>query len=83
MDVKGQEIIVSTQQLCQYLDAAEDKIRKQRILVKHSIPVGIKKRKRSETPPEKIVPDDEAKYTRLEQRAAKRIADSDPDYEDI
>jgi hypothetical protein len=39
------------------------------------------KRKRSETPPEKITSDDEAKYVGLEERAAKRIADNDPDYD--
>jgi hypothetical protein len=63
MDIEGQEINVSTQQLCQYLNAAEDKIRKQRTLVKHSIPLGVKKRKRSETPLEKIL-----QYTKLKTR---------------
>ncbi|KAI9763276.1 MAG: hypothetical protein M1839_006523, partial [Geoglossum umbratile] len=79
----GQEILLSTQQLCQYLTAAEDKARGQRALVKHSILPGVKKRKRSETPPERMASDDEAKYVEQEQRAAKRMADDDPDYEHI
>jgi hypothetical protein len=75
-----QEILLSTQQLCQYLAAAEDMIRGQRVLVRHSILPGVKKRKRSETPPERMASDDEAKYVKQEQRAAKRMEDDDPDY---
>jgi hypothetical protein len=74
------EILLSTQQLCQYLAAAEDKIRGQRALVKHSILPGVKKRKRSETPPERLASDDEAKYTEQELRAAKRMEKDDQDY---
>jgi len=33
----GREILLSTQQLCQYLAAAEGRIQGQRALVKHSI----------------------------------------------
>ena len=75
------EILLSTQQLCQYLAAAEDKIRGQRALVKHSILPGVKKRKRSETPPERLASDDEAKYAEQELRAAKRMEKDDQDYE--
>jgi len=75
------EILLSTQQLCQYLAAAEDKIRGQRALVKHSILRGVKKRKRSETPPERLASDDEAKYAEQELRAAKRMEKDDQDYE--
>ncbi|KAH7119556.1 hypothetical protein B0J11DRAFT_63671 [Dendryphion nanum] len=79
---EGQEITLSTRELCQYLAAAEEKTRGKRALVKHTIPLGVKKRKRSETPQEKIASDDEARYVELEERAAKRIADKDLDYED-
>ncbi|KAF2799726.1 hypothetical protein K505DRAFT_332307 [Melanomma pulvis-pyrius CBS 109.77] len=48
------EITVSSQQLCEYIAAAEDKIRRQSMLIKHSILPGVKKRKRSESPPETI-----------------------------
>jgi hypothetical protein len=75
------EILLSTQQLCQYLAAAEDKIRGQRALVKHSILPGVKKRKRSETPPERLASDDEAEYAEQELRAAKRMEKDDQDYE--
>ena len=74
---------MSAQELCQYLAAAEDKIQGQRVLVKHSILPGVKKRKRSETPPERIASDDEVRYVEQEERAAKRMADNDPDYEDM
>lgn len=53
----GREILLSTQQLCQYLAAAEDEIQGQRALVKHSILPGVKKRKKSETPPERMASD--------------------------
>jgi hypothetical protein len=75
------EILLSTQQLCQYLAAAEDKIRGQRALVKHSILPGVKKRKRSETPPERLASDNEAKHAEQELRAAKRMEKVDQDYE--
>jgi hypothetical protein len=52
-----------------------------RVLVKHSILPGVKKRKRSETPPEKLASDDEAKYADEEVRASKRVKEDDHDYE--
>lgn len=76
-----QEIVVTTQQLCQFLNAAEDKIQGQRPLVKHSIRPGVKKRKRSETPSERMASGDETRYLEQEERAAKRMAENDPDYE--
>jgi hypothetical protein len=42
----------------------------------------VKKRKRSKTPPEEITSGDETRYVKQEERAAKRMADEDPDYED-
>lgn len=45
------------------------------------MPPGTKKRKRTLTPSERINSDDEAKYTELEERAAKRAAADDADYE--
>ena len=74
------EVFLSTQQLCRYLAAAEDKTQGKRTLVKHSILPGVKKRKRSETPPERMASDDETKYVEQEERAAKRMADNDLDY---
>jgi hypothetical protein len=79
-------LVVSAEQLCQYLTAAETKVRKvqqlrSRSLGKHSIVPGLKKRKRSKTPPEQIASVDEARYVEQEQRAAKRIKDDDSDYE--
>ena len=74
------EIHVSTQQLCQYLTDAEDRVRRREPLVKTSIPYGVKKRKRSRTPPEEMASDDEAKYVEQERKVAKRMSDDDPDY---
>ena len=44
------------------------------------IPLGIKKRKRSETPPEEIGSSDETRYVEREKRAEKRVAYRDCDY---
>ena len=49
-------------------------------LSKNSIAPGLRKRKRSETPPEEIAPRDEARYAKQEERAARRMDDDDPDY---
>jgi hypothetical protein len=73
-------LIVSTQQLCEYLSAAETKELQLGSLSKHSIASGLKKRKRSETPPEQIASGDEARYVEQEQKADKRVEDDDPDY---
>ncbi|KAJ4329603.1 hypothetical protein N0V87_010723 [Didymella glomerata] len=72
------EIQITGKQLCQYLDGAESKAR--RALRKHSFARVVIKRKRSETPPEEMKPGDEAKYAEQEERAAKRVADDDVDY---
>lgn len=71
---------MSSQQLCHHLAAAEDRVQRRGTLAKHPFPPGIKKRKRSRTPPERMTSDDEAKYLEQEQRASKRIEDDDPDY---
>jgi hypothetical protein len=52
-------------------------------LGEHLVGPGIKKRKRSETPPEEITSNDEARYVEQEERAAKRIAEDDLDYESL
>ncbi|KAF2473708.1 uncharacterized protein BDR25DRAFT_311908 [Lindgomyces ingoldianus] len=80
--IEGLNVTVSGQDLCQYLAAAEAKLRGQRTLIKHSILPEVKKRKRSETLPETMVSDDEAKYKAEEERAVKRVADHDLNYRD-
>jgi hypothetical protein len=49
----------------------------------HKIAPGVKKRKRSPTPEEQIHSSDKAEYVEQEKRAAKRMAEDDPDYADI
>jgi hypothetical protein len=75
-------ISISSKQLCQYLAVAERGGRQEHSLIKHSLPIQVKKRKRSETPPEEITSSDVAGYVDNEQRAAKHAADHDDDYID-
>ncbi|KAL5401099.1 hypothetical protein PMIN03_011821 [Paraphaeosphaeria minitans] len=75
-------ISISAQELCQHLAMAEDKTRRENSLVQHSLPSGIRKRKRSETPSDRMASDDEAKYATDEQRVEKRLAIEDSDYHD-
>jgi len=49
----------------------------------HTIAPGLKKRKRPRTPPEQITSDDETIHAEQEERVTKRIAQDDPDYEDV
>lgn len=79
---KNRELIVTTQQLCEYLHAAETKVARLESLSEDSIAPELKKRKRPKTPPDQITSGDKAKYVRLEERAAKRVAEDDSDYED-
>jgi hypothetical protein len=79
--LEDQEILLSTQQLCRFLAIAEEKIKGRKELIRDSL-IGVKKRKRSDTPLERITSDDEAWYTNQEKRAAKHMAEDDPDYED-
>jgi hypothetical protein len=77
------ELDISAQQLCEFLNAAEVKVRQKGSLSRDLLPVGVKKRKRSETPSEEIASADEARYVEQEERATKRIAEGDSDYENI
>ncbi|KAF2788691.1 hypothetical protein K505DRAFT_366255 [Melanomma pulvis-pyrius CBS 109.77] len=79
---EDRELVVSTQQLCEYLNVAETMVGRLESLGEHSIAPGLKKRKRSETPTDQITSGDEATYVRQEERAAKRMAKDDSDYED-
>jgi hypothetical protein len=71
-------IRISGSKLCEYLNAAGSK--EEKALGKHVFAMEVKKRKRSETPPEEIRVGDEARYAKEEERAAKRV-DHDVDYE--
>ncbi|KAI1667407.1 hypothetical protein L13192_08116 [Pyrenophora tritici-repentis] len=60
---QDEEIHISSQQLCQFLDAAERRVRLQSgLLTRNIIPPSITKRRRSETPPEEIGSEDEVRY---------------------
>jgi len=72
-------IYIPSSMLCEYLSAADSQ--EEQALGKQVFAKEVKKRKRSETPPEEIRPDDEAGYAEEEMRAAKR-ADRDSDYQD-
>ncbi|KAL9618293.1 MAG: hypothetical protein Q9160_007004 [Pyrenula sp. 1 TL-2023] len=80
--VEAREISITDVQLCQYLAAAEDAFKERKDRVDDSLPPGVKKRKRSETPPEAITSDTEAWYARQEEKEEDRVEQDDPDYED-
>ena len=67
-------------QLCKYLASSESKSR--RALGKYSFAKGIRKQKRSGTPPEDLGLCEEARYNEQEETVAKRTTDCDIDYED-
>ena len=81
MKDENREIIVSAQQLCQFLTAAEDVTQNRKTFVEHSLRPGFRRRKRSETPPKKIASDNKKEYVQQEQKAFKRMEQDDPDYE--
>jgi hypothetical protein len=72
-------IYIPASKLCEYLNTAESK--EEQALGKHVFVKEVKKRKRSETPPEEMRAGDEARYAEQEERAAKR-ADREMDYWD-
>jgi hypothetical protein len=55
--------------------------KEEKALGKHVFAMEVKKRKRSETPPEEIRADDEVRFAEQEERTAKRV-DYDIDYEE-
>ncbi|KAL3439829.1 hypothetical protein BJX65DRAFT_315377 [Aspergillus insuetus] len=75
-----QNIIISTRDLCRYLHYAENRQRRQERLEGsiNPLPKGTRKRRRAETPPEKILSEDEAIFQSLEESDRKRVCD--PDY---
>ncbi|KAF2710140.1 hypothetical protein K504DRAFT_533125 [Pleomassaria siparia CBS 279.74] len=79
-DEDDAEIHMSGLQLWRYLAAAESRLK--RTLGKRSFAKEVKTRRRSETPPEEMGSSDEARYAKQEERAAKRTAYDDIDYED-
>jgi len=65
---QNREIHISGQQLCQFLAAAESKVQRAGSLGIHLVAPGVKKRKRSATPPDEIASGDEARYVEQEER---------------
>lgn len=78
---EDRELVISAQQLREFLSAAEVKVQQRGSLSKDALAPGVKKRKRSITPPEEITSEDEAKYIEQEKRVAKHTARDDLDYE--
>ncbi|KAH7122345.1 hypothetical protein B0J11DRAFT_531217 [Dendryphion nanum] len=70
---QNRDIHIPSEQLCQFLAAAESIVRDAGSLGKHSIASGVKKRKRLKTPPEEIASDDEVRYVEQERKMARRI----------
>lgn len=78
---QDEDLVVSAQQLCQFLSAAEIKSHQKGFLGKDPIAPGVKKRKRSESPIEEVASGDERRYVNQVERVAKRMAEVDPDYQ--
>ncbi|TKA60111.1 hypothetical protein B0A49_13401 [Cryomyces minteri] len=80
---EAQKISISSEKLCAYLANAErfNSRLPPTFRSKHRVKAGVIKRRRSETPPVTITSDDEARYQKEEERAAKRVALHDPEYE--
>ena len=81
MGDEDRDINVSGQQFCQFPAAAENKAQQGTSLGKHLVAPGIKKRKRSETPPEEIASGDEARYVERERKVARRTEAQDLRFE--
>ncbi|MCJ1426648.1 hypothetical protein MMC29_004551 [Sticta canariensis] len=79
---QNRELVVSAQELCQYLTEAETQVirEQQESLNKVSLPGRNNKRKRTATPPDQLTPDDEERFAEQEQRAAGRMEKDDLDY---
>ncbi|KAL4801675.1 hypothetical protein BDV18DRAFT_71757 [Aspergillus unguis] len=74
-----QEINISARDLCDYLDFAEarQKGQEQGEGSVKVMPKGTRKRRRAETPPDKLNSEDEATFQALEESDRKRVRDSD------
>ncbi|KAL9620567.1 MAG: hypothetical protein Q9160_004928 [Pyrenula sp. 1 TL-2023] len=78
--VEAREISITNTQLCQYLADAEDMVKRRKDGVDDLLPPGVRKRQRSETPPEAMTSDTEAWYARQEEKDAERAEQDDLDY---
>ncbi|PVH97609.1 hypothetical protein DM02DRAFT_567701 [Periconia macrospinosa] len=78
------EITISCSQLCECLAVAERKVQKRQknlLWNPDDFPAGERIPARSETPPEELTRDDEAKVVALEEREEQARDEKDPDYE--
>ncbi|KAF2420943.1 hypothetical protein EJ08DRAFT_738443 [Tothia fuscella] len=77
---QGHQLKISAQQLHKFLCAAETNTEEEELSDEDSLPQGISKRERQSTPEEEISSSDEMKYSKDEERAAKRAAKDDRDW---
>lgn len=77
---EDKELIISTRELCKFLNLAEAKTERSDTLGEHALDPRVKKRKRSKSTPERLNSDDEARYRREEEKEAERIEKDDMDY---
>jgi len=78
----GKTLFISSVSLCAYLQDAElcDSKIKQRAGVSQALKSGVRKRRRSRTPPEHLNADDEHRFQEDEYRTAKRAERGDLSY---
>lgn len=74
------ELTISGVQLCNYLTEAEECVKRWKSLDETGLPLVVKKRPRSSSPPEELASEDEIKFAEQEARAAQRAAHDDDDY---
>jgi hypothetical protein len=79
MGLQG-HISISFLSLCVYLDCAEIAQSSIKQGIKNPFRPNMEKRKRATTPPEELMPEDEAKFQQEEERASKWITRDDSDY---
>lgn len=73
-------MVISTQQLCEFLDLAEARMSVLKSFSSRPPTSQIQREWGSEPPPEELTLSDEARYVEDEKKVAKTIEDSDPDY---
>jgi hypothetical protein len=75
-----EEVSLSSETLCHYLEVAEARTKAKRGGLQDSPEPGVRKRRRSSTPPEELVSDDEATFRVQEEHTANKAELDDLSY---
>ncbi len=82
LNALSHHITISSAFLYKFLTKAEANDKKMREFTgkKTDLKPGARKRKRTETPPDRLLSDDERRFAKEEEWVAKRLSDEDGDY---